>query len=216
MQATRTPFGLHWPLAEQQGVNERLNWLIAVNAREAERLRLFRTPYEEDEMRSMRLPIPTRRAFALFGLLLGLIVPAAIFFRIFGYGFWGHEGYPFIIFLICVAMNTACAIFGQRMGSVLSNQMDEYERLSWNRMIFYSILIGSWWGAATGFVGGLAFLGVGAWFGPVFAIPVAIVAYPLFTSLHRLMARGGMIDARHFWPLVFGVTMTIAMFIMGI
>ena len=214
MQATHTPFGLQWPFAEQS-VNERLRWLMMANAREAERRKLFRTPREEEEMCLMRLPIPTRQAFSLFGLLLGLLVPVTIFIRIFGYGFRGSLSGSPLIFLICLAMNTACAIFGQRMGAKLSDQIDRYERLSWTSMIFYSVLIGICWGAATGAIGGAAFFVIGAAFGPFFAIPVAMIAFPLFTSLHRLLARGGMIDARHFWPLVFGVTMTIAMFIMG-
>ncbi|OLE53816.1 MAG: hypothetical protein AUG51_11035 [Acidobacteria bacterium 13_1_20CM_3_53_8] len=196
-------------------MNERLSWLIAVNTYEAEQRRLYRTASEEEEMRLMQLPLPTRQAFSLFGLLLGILVPAAIFLKIFGYGFSRHIGNTPVMFLICVAMNTACAIFGHRMGGLLSKGINEYERASWTKMLLYSMLIGTCWGAATGAIGGLAFFGIGAIFGAFCAVPVAMIAFPLFTSLHRLLARGGMIDARHFWPLVFGVTMTIAMFILG-
>ncbi|HMF56556.1 MAG TPA: hypothetical protein VK619_09445 [Pyrinomonadaceae bacterium] len=214
MQDTRTPFGLHWPIADQ-GVNERLSWLIAVNSREAERRRMFRTAREEEEMRLMRIPIPTRRAFALLGLLLGILAPAALFLKLFGYGLSGRFAYTPLMFLICVAMNAACAIFGHRMGALFSDHVDEQERSSWTRMLLYSILTGLGWGAATGAMGGVAFFGFGAVVGAACAMPVGMMAFPLFTSLHRLLARGGMIDARHFWPLAFAVTMTIAMFILG-
>src|SRR5947209_7194499 len=200
MQTTRTPFGLYWPIADQS-VNERLASLLAVNAQEAERLRLFRCAREEEEMLLMRRPIQTQKAFALFGLLLGTFVPVAIFFQIFGYGLFSKHFASPLIFLICVAMNAVCGLYGYRIGMLFSNSVDEQERNSWTKMLLYSIFLGLCWGFTTGAIGGLAFFGIGAMFGAPIAAAVGLVAFPLFTSLHRLLARGGMIDARHFWPL---------------
>ena len=77
-------------------------------------------------------------------------------------------------------------------------------------------LIGAAWGAVAGFAGGLVFFGLGAIAGLICAVPVGIIAFTLFAPLHRLLARGGMIDARHFWPLACGVTMIISALILGI
>src|SRR5256885_4974763 len=79
----------HIPLNRQRTVAEsatdaRLNWLLAANAREAERHKLFRHPHEEEEMLRMRRPVTLERAYTLFGMLLGMLPPAAFFIRIFG------------------------------------------------------------------------------------------------------------------------------------
>ena len=71
------------------------------------------------------------------------------------------------------------------------------------------------WGAITGAAGGAICFGIGAIFGALYAAPVGTLAFILFTPLHRLLARGGMIDARHFWPLACGVTMTITALILS-
>jgi hypothetical protein len=42
-----------------------------------------------------------------------------------------------------------------------------------------------------------------------------MLAFTLFTLLHRLLVRGDMIDARHFWPLACGITMLIAALVLN-
>jgi hypothetical protein len=71
------------------------------------------------------------------------------------------------------------------------------------------------WSLVTGGLGGALFFGVGAAFGFVCALPVALAAFPVFAFLHRLISRGGMIEARHAWPLAFGIPLTIAAMIMS-
>jgi hypothetical protein len=82
-------------------------------------------------------------------------------------------------------------------------------------MLITTTLIGISWGLAAGGAGGAVFFGFGALYGIIFAVPVAALAFPVFTLLHRTLARGGMIEAAHFWPLAWGTTMTIAALILS-
>jgi hypothetical protein len=113
-------------------------------------------------------------------------------------------------------MNLVCCLMGGKMGGVFGERIDSYERASWHRMCVCSAGAGALWGFTTGAVGGVLFFGFGSLFGALIALPVGMLGFGLFTPLHRLMARGGMIDARHFWPLACGVVLTISALILGL
>lgn len=89
------------------------------------------------------------------------------------------------------------------------------ERDSWSLMVIESVIIGFLWGLGTGAAGGFLIYGFGAIVGAICAIPVGALAFGLFIPLHRLLSRGGMIDARHLWPLASGVVMVITALILG-
>ena len=157
-----------------------------------------------------------RRAFGLFGLMLGMFPPAAIFIKMFGgYGLSGYHSSGSIFFILCLLMNVTCAVVGCRMGKALSRAVEKAGKRRLSVMMLRFALIGIAWGAVTGFVGGLAFVGIGAFFGPIFAMPVGALAFTLFAPLHRALVRGGMIDARHFWPLSSGASLFAAALILG-
>lgn len=204
-------------LAHADATSARLNWLTHWNAEAERHALLFRTAREEEQVRLMRRPLATREAFDIFGLLLGAIVPAAIFYRMFNYGFLasgsGFEQFWFPLLLW--AMNVACCLMGWRMGAVFGGRIDTYERVSWHRMCLRATGAGALWGLTTGSVGGVLFFGFGSLFGALTALPIGMLGFLLFTPLHRLMARGGMIDARHFWPLACGVVLTITALILS-
>ena len=111
-------------------------------------------------------------------------------------------------------MNVACALAGAFFGSKLSGMASVVERDHWFLMLIESVVIGFIWGVATGAVGGLIAFGVGAIFGAIIAAGVGMLAFGLFVPLHRLLARGGMIDARHLWPLACGVVVVITALIL--
>ncbi len=161
----------------------------------------------------MRHPLSMQRAYALFGLLLGLFPPAAIFFRLFGGGLTHHleSGWLFLL----MAMNVTCCLVGGWMGANMGRWLDDKDIASWTGRFFGSLNAGMVWGAVTGAAGGLLFFGIGAVIGVICAMPVGMLAFPVFTLLHRLFARGGMIDGRHFWPLAWGVTMSIVALILS-
>ena len=185
---------------------------MAANGYDERRRRLFRTASEEDEMLLMRRPMPVRRTYALFGMLLGIFPPAAIFTKMLGYGLSEGSGIMFLVFLL---MNVICAVTGYWMGVALSRSVADWERESWTKMLLLLPVLGMGWGAITGAAGGFIFFGIGAVFGAYMAMAVGAVAFTLFAALHRLVWRGGMIDARHFWPLASGVTLVISALILG-
>jgi hypothetical protein len=191
----------------------RLIWLIRQNADEERRARIFRRPREEEQMLLLHRPIPTQRAYALFGMLLGTIPPAAIFYRLFASGFEASEAA--LTLLTCLPMLIACCLMGKHMGARLGQTIDDIERESWNAMIIQSLKAGFVWAAATGATGGVLYFLIGALFGVICALPVGLLGFTLFTLLHRVVARGGMIDARHFWPLASGVVLIIAALILS-
>jgi hypothetical protein len=188
----------------------RLTWLVAAEAEAERHAQLFRTPREEQEAQLMRRPLTTQQAFARFGLLLGTLPPAAIFIRLTA--LW-HSGEIFP--LIFIPMLLVCAFVGLWRGAHVGRTFDESERGSWWRTIFDALEDAFIWAAATGAMGGAIFFGIGAIFGFVCAIPIALVAFALFAPLHRLLARGGMIDARHLLPLAWGINLTIATLILS-
>lgn len=161
---------------------------------------------------AMRRPISMQRAYARFGMLLGALPPSAIFYKMFAREM-ARE--PFM-FLLILAMNVACCLAGRFFASKLSLMLNAFERRSWTKEFFMALLIGWLWGTGTGAAGGLIFFGFGAIFGALYAIPVALIAFALFVPLHRLLARGGMIEAGHLWPLACGVTMTLTALILGL
>lgn len=166
----------------------------------------------------MERPVSTRDAYALFGMMLGTFPPMFIFLRLFGYGLVDKQTLawePSPWFIMFVLMNIVCYAVGYKMGGQVGSHMDEVERCSWNVMILLTTLLAVVWGVATGVAGGLPAFGFGAIFGPFFAIPVAVVGLLTFTTLHRLLARGGMIESRHFWPLACGIVSVIAALILS-
>ena len=160
----------------------------------------------------MRRPLTAQEAYARFGLLLGALVPAAIFIRIL-FALNTDERMSYFIFLSL--MNFTCALVGLGMGRLMGRNVEQVERRGWNRMFLHACGKGIAWGATTGAAGGLLAFGVGAIAGAAIAIPVGLVAFASFTLFHRLMARGVMIDARHFWPLACGVVLTITALILS-
>ena len=216
MRNFRTTLGLERSFSEIEP-ESRLNRLLEANALEAHRRSLFRDAREEEQMLLMRHPLTARRAYARFGMLLGSLPPAIIFARMLGYGFTPpFAGDGALIFILCLAMNVVCCLTGRAMGSVLSRTLADMNRWSWSKMLLMLPFIGTAWGGVAGAAGGLVFFGFGALIGFACAVPVGMIAFTLFAPLHRLLARGGMIDARHFWPLACGVTMIVSALILGI
>jgi hypothetical protein len=204
-------------LSPTQTIRARLNWLTRWNAEAERHAFLFRNAREEEEARRMLRPTGTREAFGIFGLLLGAFVPAALFYRMFNYGFYGNgSGFAQLLFpALLSAMNVACCLMGRKMGAVFGGRIDNYERASWHWMCVCAAGAGALWGLTTGAVGGFLFFGIGSLFGAFIALPLGMIGFLLFTPLHRLMACGGMIDARHLWPLACGVALTISALILS-
>lgn len=193
-----------------------MKWLVEQNTRAAQSRSLFRNATEEEEFLLMRNPLDVRCAFALFGMMLGLFPPAAIFIKMFGYGFGEYRGNGGLLFAACLVMNVVCAGVGYVMGKVMGRVVCDLEKGSWTAMLLMLPVLGVGWGAVTGFAGGLIFFGFGGFVGAVCAIPIGLVAFTIFGALHRLSARGGMIEASRFWPLAAVAPLLAAAAVLGL
>jgi hypothetical protein len=113
-------------------------------------------------------------------------------------------------------MNAACALAGLYFGSKLSRLASAAEDSHWLVTLVGAPCLGFLWGLAAGAAGGLPAFVFGSICGAVCAVPVGALAFALFLPLHRLLARGGMIDARHLWPLACGVVGVVTALILNL
>lgn len=190
---------------------QRLIWLKAAIAREEGRRRLSRT--EEERALSMLEPRTTEEAYTWFGTFLGLLPPFAIFCRILLH--IGEGASALVWTLLFIAMNAVCCLAGRKFGAYLGRRMDDPRGWSWPVLVFCSLLMGVAWAVVTGGAGGAVGFGVGAIFGIFCALPVALVAFPVFAVLHRALSHGGMIETRQLWPLALGISFNIAVLILS-
>jgi hypothetical protein len=195
--------------------SSRLQWLLAANALARHETELYR-PGEKDEMLMMSRAVPVEEAFGLFGLLLGTLPPAAIFYKFFGHpihnDFWGSGHW----LLLLLGMNITCAFVGRKMGAALGKLVADSELYSWTYMLVAAGAVGVLWGMATGSAGGALFFLIGAPVGGICAAAVGFCTFPVFASIHRAVSRGGMIEARHLWPATVGIAAVMSSIILNL
>ena len=200
------------PSAQDVHIAQRLSWLQQELDPGVQRRRLIRAR-EQDRALAMQQPLTTEQAFRWFGTFLGLIPPLALFSRFIASS--GVHSDAIWIVALCVGMNVVCCLVGRWFGGYLGRWAGDPRtrtRSGFALTVFIMIVA---WSVVTGGLGGLLFFGIGAIFGVLFAAPVALVGFPVFAILHRLISRGGMIEERHTWPLAFGIPLTIAAMMMS-
>jgi hypothetical protein len=189
-------------------IEARLSWLKAeLSCDDRHRRRLARRKTEALQALKMSQPLSNAEAFEWFGTFLGLFPPAAIFSRAFSKGVGEHGLW---LLLICCVMNVICCVVGRAMGRYLGGRIGNTRDRAWPMTVLSALLLGLLWAIVTGMAGGVIVVGIGAFFGAFFAAPVALVGFPAFMLLHRLLSRDGMIEERYLWPLAFGVPGVIA------
>lgn len=194
---------------------QRLDSLLAVNAETAKQKAMFRTERENMEARLMENPITANKAFAYFGLMLGIFSPAAIFTRFLmdSGNFRAEDSW---IFGVLGVVNLVTAMTGYFSGKLIARMVTKVESCPWLTMFLLLPLIGILWGIMSGAAGGVVILIFGAIFGALFGAMVGSIALPLFTVFHRILKKGEMIEFKHFLPLSLGITLTICAFILGL
>jgi hypothetical protein len=190
-----------------------MSWLRAEIERDEARLRNPTRVEEEERALSLLQPLTTEEAYAWFGTFLGLFPPFAIFCRLLRLGNTS-DGAVFWMLLLLV-MNAVCCLVGRKFGAYLGRRAGDPRGWSWPTFLSSSLFMGIAWGIVTGATGGAVGFGFGAFFGVACAVPVALVAFPVFMLLHRLLSHGGMIEERQLWPLAFGVPVCIAALILS-
>jgi hypothetical protein len=190
----------------------RLSWLKAEIARDEGRGSRFRPVVQEYALSTVN-SLSTEEAYAWFGTFLGLFPPFAIFARALQAEHRPAEAFGWgVLFLV---VNAVCCLVGRKFGARLGRRMGDPRAWSWPVYVFCSMLMATAWGIVTGGVGGAVGFIIGAIPGVICAVPVALAAFPLFAVLHRLLSRGGMIEERQLWPLVFGIPLVIAALILS-
>ncbi len=196
-----------------------MKWLRAEIAREGRPDLAARRERERLEALRMLDPQSRREAYRRFGMFLGLLPPAAIFYRMFGHDVMRRDDVEWLFLLL--GMNLICCVVGRAVGGKLvrteaADEVKDFGWRAWLRLLACSLVMALAWGITTGAAGGALFFGLGAVPGAVMAVMVALVAFPAFAALHRPLARGGMIEARQLWPLALGIPSVIAAAILGI
>lgn len=194
---------------------QRLEFFLRENAETERRKTLFNSEREKIEADLMKNPISSEKAFAYFGLLLGIFTPAAMFIRFFiNAGIYRGEDFWILgVFLIVNFLAAATAYFS---GKFIGKIVRDLESVSWSKMILTLPFIGLFWGIMAGGAGGIIVFVIGAFFGALLGAIVGGIALPVFTVFHRLLKRGDKIDGKHFLPLAAGVTFVISAFFLGI
>ena len=200
------------PTTQDVHLAQRLSWLKQETDPGAQRRRLAFAG-EERRARAMRRPLATEQAYRLFGTFLGLLPPLAMFERMIMETHSHAEIFWFVA--ICAGMNATCCLVGRWFGGYLGRWAGDPRQRSRVGFAFVVFVMAISWSVVTGGLGGALFFGIGAIFGPFFAAPVALVGFPAFAILHRLISRGGMIEARQVWPLAFGIPLAIAALIVS-
>lgn len=198
------------------GVEDRLAVLLAVNAEIAREKSLFRDERERLEAAVMMHPIAPDKVYSYFGLMIGALVPAAIFTRLLWNGGGDLRPEDAFVMILFVLTNVTAAVTGFFSGKLVGRSVAYLHGLSLGRSLLLLPFLGLVWGMAAGAAGGVFIFVIGAIFGAVLGGLVGAVALPAFALLHRMMKSGEMIDRKHFLPLAFGVTLTICSFILGL
>lgn len=195
----------------------RIAWLKGEVARVENRAEVLREEKEWERATLMRSPVNTEDAYAWFGTFLGLFPPFAMFaasLKLRGLDEFG-SGAAFWIFLL-MAMNAVCCLVGRKFGRVLGRALGDPRAHGWFWHVVVSVLLGAAWAAVTGAAGGALGFGIGAIFGIVCAMPVALTNFPVFAVLHRIQTHGGMIEERDLWPIAMGIPLATAALIMSL
>jgi hypothetical protein len=194
-------------------IKQRLAILIDANEETRHRKENFRSDRERLEADLMHRPLDAQKAFAYFGLMLGIFPPAAFFSLFLTRGGIQEKDLWFIG--VMLIMNTVSAVVGYFSGKFIGRIVTGLEKLSWTKMILLLPLVGIFWGVMAGGAGGFIFIVVGAIFGAMIGGAVGAIALPLFGIFHRVLKRGDLIETKHFLPLAFGITLTICSFFLG-
>jgi len=193
----------------------RTAWLKGEIIRAEDRAAIARAERDWELAASMLNPVYTKEAYARFGLWLGLLPPAAIFYRILSVNGFNGDAISFWGALFFV-MNVVCCVTGWKFAGYLGRKVGDPRSCAWSEHVGNSFARAMLWALVTGGLGGVVGFFVGAVVGAFFAAPVALATFPVFAVLHRIQSHGGMIEERDLWPIAFGIPLAAAALIMSL
>ena len=181
-------------------VEQRLEYLLRLNAEIA----LDKELYRDD---GGSRPTPT------VSTMIGSLPPLSLAIKVLL-----SEGAGMIVFSVLMAVagiltGIVGLALGRRFACGALRKMSSFALP--NRVALWSVL-GLAWGIISGAAGGLVFLLVGSIPGAIIGGMVGAVTVPSMIALHSTVRMGDFIEAKHFLPIAFGITLSLCAFIAGL
>ena len=194
-------------------VESRVDALVAENRQIAINKILYSTASERSESQTMGYPLTFERSYSLFGLMLGGVIPFAMFtlFMLTK----GRGSIPFFAVILLLVTNGTTAITGYFTGKAVGGMVRRLVSVPFSQRFLLSVLIGALWGMASGIAGGIILFGIGAVFGGVIGGVLGSIAMPSFTIPFLYLKRGEYIELKHFLPLSIGIVLIISAYLLG-
>jgi hypothetical protein len=197
-------------------INKRgLITLLKANAEIARANAMYRTDAERVAAMVMVRPGDSKTVFALFGLIFGSLPLLATAMKIAIRTTDSGPGLLLWAGLFTVAA-VVTGITGFALGRLVPQVVSSVAHFRLPNRVAAIILIGLCWGGVAGAAGGFFLFVIGALFGAVFGGILGAVTLPLLVGFHSALRAGDYIERRHFLPFVFGITLTLCAFIVGV
>lgn len=181
---------------------------------EAELYAPFEPENIETEQPVIPHPVDTEHAMALFGAALGFFGPLTLLLKLFMLQGTSPTAVVAAIFGSSVIVVTA--VTGYFSGRAVGRLVRKTEEVPLPLMIFVAIMIGLYWGAFTGAIGGILILFYGAIWGGLIGGLAGTFAVPPFLLLHRYLKTGDHIELSKLLPMTAGIIGSLCAFVLGV
>ena len=195
-------------------IEQRLAELLKLNAAIAAEKESLGDDREKVAVSMMSCPIDSKKAFAYFGFMIGVMPPFALVLKIVSETMPASRIPGLFLTLLTVA-GTATGVVGYATGRLIPAWVNAISGFALPNRIAFLSLIGLGWGAVSGAVGGLFLFFIGALFGGIAGGVIGAVSLPVLVGMHSLLRSGDFIELKHFLPIAFAITLSLCAFILG-
>ena len=126
----------------------------------------------------MSCPIDSKKVFAYFGFMIGVMPTFALVFKMIGESM-PAERVPVLFIILLAAAGIATGLAGYATGRFVPSAVNGFSNFSLPNRIAILSLVGFVWGAASGAIGGLFLFFIGAIFASIAGGIVGAVTVPV-------------------------------------
>lgn len=196
-------------------IEQRLEHLLELNAA-IDRERLFyRSNHERFEVSFMSFPLDSKKVFAYFGFMIGVMPPFALVFKIIIETI-PVERIPVLFIILLAAAGIATGLAGYATGRLVPSAVNATAKFALPNRIALLSLVGLAWGAVSGAIGGLFLFFIGAIFAGIAGGVVGAFTVPVLACFHSALRSGDFIEFKHFLPIAFGITLSLCALVLGL